>query len=110
LLHTIPVTPQEDCPVIEDCDIPPVIIILKLLSRLCPPVKSELNNIGFILAGPLAAALDLDPPDLDDELFDSDLDSDLDSELLDEDSELDDSELEELSPLELLLLDSELDP
>jgi len=110
LLHTIPVTPQEDCPVIEDCDIPPVIIILKLLSRLCPPVKSELNNIGFILAGPLAAALDLDPLDLE-ELFDSDLDSDLDSELLDEDSELDDSELEELSPLlELLLLDSELDP
>jgi len=105
----MPVIPQEDCPVIEDCDIPPVIIILKLLSRLCPPVKSELNNIGFILAGPLAAALDLDPLDLE-ELFDSDLDSDLDSELLDEDSELDDSELEELSPLELLLLDSELDP
>jgi hypothetical protein len=107
----MPVTPQEDCPVIEDCDIPPVIIILKLLSRLCPPVKSELNNIGFILAGPLAAALDLDPLDLE-ELFDSDLDSDLDSELLDEDSELDDDSelLEELSPLELLLLDSELDP
>jgi hypothetical protein len=109
LLHTIPVTPQEDCPVIEDLDIPPVIITLKLLSRLCPPVKSELNNIGFTLAGPFAAALDLVPPDLE-EPFDSDLDSDLDSELLDEDSELDDSELEELSPLELLLLDSELDP
>jgi hypothetical protein len=110
LLHTIPVTPQEEAPVIEDCDIPPVIITLKLLSRLCPPVKSELNNIGFTLAGPLAAALDLDPPDLDDELFDSDLDSDLDSELLDEDSDLESDDEEELSPLELLLLDSELDP
>jgi hypothetical protein len=76
---------------------------LKLLSRLCPPVKSELNNIGFTLAGPLAPPLDLDPP-LD---FDSDLDSDLDSEL---DSELEDDSEEELSLLELLLLDSELDP
>jgi hypothetical protein len=94
----MPVIPQEDCPVIEDCDIPPVMIILKLLSRLCPPVKSELNNIGFTLAGPLAPPLDLEPP-LD---FDSDLDSELDSE--DDDSE------EELSLLELLLLDSELDP
>jgi hypothetical protein len=68
------------------------------LSKLCPPVKSELNSIGLTLAWAL-------PPDLEEDLppppLLSDLDSDLDSP--DELSELLDSEELELSELPPLL-------
>ena len=99
LLQTIPVSPQDISPAIELCDIPPVAMMFIDLSKLCPPVKSELNSIGLTFAWAL-------PPDLEEDLppppLLSDLDSDLDSP--DELSELLDSEeLEELS--ELLLLD-----
>jgi hypothetical protein len=97
LLQTIPVTPQDISPAIELCDIPPVAITFIDLSKLCPPVKSELNSIGLTLAWAL-------PPDLEEDLppppLLSDLDSDLDSpELLDS---------EELELSELLLLLEEL--
>jgi hypothetical protein len=96
LLQTIPVTPQDISPAIELCDIPPVAITFIDLSKLCPPVKSELNSIGLTLAWVLPPDLleDLPPPPLL-----SDLDSDLDS------PELLDSEELELSEL---LLEAEL--
>jgi hypothetical protein len=106
LLQTIPVTPQDISPAIELCDIPPVAITFIDLSKLCPPVKSELNSIGLTLAWAL-------PPDLEEDLppppLLSDLDSDLDSP--DELSELLDSDELELELSELpppLLLAAEL--
>jgi hypothetical protein len=82
----------------ELCDIPPVAMMFIDLSKLCPPVKSELNSIGLTLAWAL-------PPDLEEDLppppLLSDLDSDLDSP--DELSELLDSEELELSELPPLL-------
>jgi hypothetical protein len=107
LLQTIPVTPQDISPAIELCDIPPVAIIFIDLSKLCPPVKSELNSMGLTLAWAL-------PPDLEEDLppppLLSDLDSDLDSP--DELSELLDSEELELELSELpppLLVEAELE-
>jgi hypothetical protein len=107
LLQTIPVSPQDISPAIELCDIPPVAIIFIDLSKLCPPVKSELNSIGLTFAWALPADLeeDLPPPPLLSDLL-SDLDSpeelseELDSELL-----LDSEELDELSELLEELLD-----
>jgi hypothetical protein len=71
------------------------------LSKLCPPVKSELNSIGLTFAWALPADLleDLPPPPLL-----SDLDSDLDSPELLDSEELELSEL--LLEAELLALEA----